>query len=175
MDTMESTQNTKDQKIPGVFPYRLRDREQLRKRKLEAQEHKGSQWVFKEKSKTKRGRKAKASGTSSKLPKEPEPVPELDPKPESESKPEPEPCLEPVPLQEEEEEEKEEEEEEAAATGKVAELSPERAPRQESVNLGITGDLVATLTDELGENTRVKIPEILPLQVEDVPGENPPF
>ncbi|XP_032873965.1 protein TonB-like isoform X2 [Amblyraja radiata] len=166
MDTRESTQNTKDQEIPGVFPYRLRDREQLRKRKLEAQEQKSSQ----EKSKTKRGRKAKASGTSSKLPKEPEPVPELEPKPEPESKPEPEPVLEPVPLQEEEEEE--------VATDKVAELSLEReklAPLQESVNLSTTGDLAATLTDGLGENTRVKIQEILALQVEDVPGENPPF
>ncbi|XP_055488508.1 protein TonB-like isoform X2 [Leucoraja erinacea] len=164
MDTRESTQNTKDQEIPGDFPYRLRDREQLRKRKLEAQEQKSSQ----EKSKTKRGRKAKASGTSSKLPKEPEPVPELEPKPEPESKPEPEPVLQPILLQEEEEE----------ATDKVAELSLEReklAPLQESVNLSPTGDLAATLTDGLGENTRVKIPEIVALQVEDVPGENPPF
>ncbi|XP_069777973.1 hemogen-like isoform X4 [Narcine bancroftii] len=152
MDTMESTQSTKDQKIPGVLPYRLRDREQLRKRKMEALEQKNSQWVFKEKTKTKR-RKGKACGKSSKPTKEPEP------KPDPKYNPQPEPC----------QEQKEE------AKDKMPQLSPEceiPAPLQKIPSLSITEDL-ATSTDELEKIklASLKIPEILPLQAKDMPGE----
>ncbi|XP_069777952.1 uncharacterized protein [Narcine bancroftii] len=132
----------------GVLPYRLRDREQLRKRKMEALEQKNSQ----EKTKTKR-RKGKACGKSSKPTKEPEP------KPDPKYNPQPEPC----------QEQKEE------AKDKMPQLSPEceiPAPLQKIPSLSITEDL-ATSTDELEKIklASLKIPEILPLQAKDMPGE----
>ncbi|XP_067839599.1 hemogen isoform X2 [Heptranchias perlo] len=151
MDTTERTQNTTDQEIPGVLPHRLRDREKLRKRKLEAQEKKTSV----EESKRKRGRKGKASGTSRKHAKNPEH--------------EPEPSSEPVPLQEHDE-----------TKDKPVHADPESKrpePLEESANLSITGETPTTSTDEAGETKSpgAEILEILELQAECVPGENAPF
>ncbi|XP_072114157.1 uncharacterized protein hemgn isoform X2 [Mobula birostris] len=185
MDTMESTQNTKEQEIPGAPPYRLRDREQLRKRKLEAQEQKSSQ----EKSKSKRGRKGKASGISIKLTKKPEPELVSHPEPEPElvslpepelvslpepelvfhSAPEPAPLQEPQPLQDQKEE----------VRYKVEQSSPQwerPTSLQQSATLPIIGYPASTSTDELGriQPACMKIPESLSLQAEDVPGENAP-
>ncbi|XP_062905174.1 procyclic form-specific polypeptide B1-alpha-like isoform X2 [Mobula hypostoma] len=177
MDTMESTQNTKEQEIPGAPPYRLRDREQLRKRKLEAQEQKSSQ----EKSKSKRGRKGKASGISIKLTKKPEPELVSHPEPEPElvslpepelvfhSAPEPAPLQEPQPLQDQKEE----------VRYKVEQSSPQwerPTSLQQSATLSIIGYPASTSTDELGgiQPACMKISESLPLQAEDVPGENAP-
>ncbi|XP_067886645.1 hemogen isoform X2 [Heterodontus francisci] len=152
MDTIECSQNTTGQEIPGVLPHRLRDREKLRKRKLEAQEKKTSQ----AESKGKRGGKAKAGGTSNKH----------TPKPEAKPEPSPKPVL----TQEHKEDIKD----------KPAHPDPESerpAPLEESAKLSLIGETPTTSTDEPGESkpAGVEIPEILQLQAEDVPGENAAF
>uniref|UniRef100_UPI00398F25EC hemogen isoform X3 n=1 Tax=Pristiophorus japonicus TaxID=55135 RepID=UPI00398F25EC len=154
MDTAECTQKTTDQEIPGVLPRRLRDREQLRKRKLEAQEKKTSQ----EESKSKCGRKGKASGTSRKHTKNPEPETE------------PEPGPDPGPPQEVKEDVKD----------KPVHPDPENerpALLVESAKLSITEETATTSTDDAGETKSpgIEIPETLQLQAEDVPRENAPF
>ncbi|XP_078391112.1 uncharacterized protein LOC144672990 [Cetorhinus maximus] len=153
MDTTENGQKSTDQEIPGVLPYRLRDREQLRKRKLETQEKK----TLVEESKGKRGRKAKAGGTSSKHTK----------KPVAEPGPSPKPALIQEHLL-------------AQEDTKDDHPYPESetfAPLEESAKLLVTEEIPTTSTDLPGETepAGVEIPGILQFQAEHVPEENAAF
>ncbi|XP_078070057.1 hemogen [Mustelus asterias] len=154
MDTPEHSLKSTEQEIPEVHPYRLRDREQLRKRKLESQEKKTSLWMIKEESKRKRGRKTKAEGTSRKHTKEPVVEPEPSPKP--------------VIVEEYQEETK------VDHPDPESETSP---PLEESPKLLLTEETPATSTDVPGETgpAGVEIPEFLQFQSEHVPEENATF
>ncbi|XP_072373547.1 uncharacterized protein hemgn isoform X2 [Scyliorhinus torazame] len=150
MDITEHGQTPTDQEIPGVLPYRLRDREQLRKRKLESQEKKTAL----EESKRKRGRKAKAGGTSNKPTKEPVV--------------EPEPSPIPAAIEEYQGDTKDDH--------PVAE-SETPAPLKESEEPLLTEETPVTSTDMPGETQPacVEIPEFLQFQSEHVPEENAAF
>ncbi|GCC27944.1 hypothetical protein chiPu_0006370 [Chiloscyllium punctatum] len=144
MDTSEHSQNTTDLEVPGVLPYHLRDREQLRKRKLENQEKKTSQ----EETKGKRGRKAKAKGPRDT--KKPAAEPSSSPKPES--------------AQEHTEETK----------GEPIHPDPESerpASLEETAELFITEEIPIPATDVPGEAEPVDV-ETPVIQAEHVPEEN---
>ncbi|XP_048384101.1 uncharacterized protein LOC125451238 isoform X2 [Stegostoma tigrinum] len=149
MDMSGHGQKTTDQKISGVLPYCLRDREQLRKRKLENQEKKTSQ----EESKGKRKRKTKAKGPSNKHTKKP--VAESSPSPKPESA----------------------EEHKVEIKDQTVHPDPESerpAPPEESANPFITEEIPIPATDVPGEAEPVDVetPVTQQFQIEHEPEEN---
>ncbi|XP_048476740.1 procyclic form-specific polypeptide B1-alpha-like isoform X2 [Rhincodon typus] len=130
----------------GILPYRLRDREQLRKRKLENQEKKTSQ----EESKGKRRRKTKAKGPSNKHTKKPVAEPSPSPKPETA-------------------------EEHKVETKNQPDPESERpAPPEESANPFIIEEIPVPATDMPGEAEPVDVetPVTQQFQIEHMPEGN---